>query len=431
MVNNQADSLNEILKKESPSLYQMLSDKGKNAFFPKAGFMKQGIEAAGKKINATIGMAFEDDRSPMRLESIAELINLDPAEIFPYVSSYGLQELRTAWQTLIRKKNPSLQGMMTLPLITNGLTHALSVTAQLFSDPGDAIIISTPFWGNYNLVFTFGFDVAIKLYDTFTGKNYNINGLKKQLEDQKGKQILLFNFPHNPTGYTPTEQETDDITEEILKSAQSGNQVIVILDDAYFGLVYEDGIYKESLFSNLIDLHENILAIKVDGATKEDYAWGLRVGFITYGSKALTPDVCQILEDKTAGTIRGSVSNISRLTQRLLLHAIQSGSYATEKQKKYDCLKSRFKKVQETLKANKEKFQKVFSPLPYNSGYFMCVELAPELDAEKVRKRLLEKYDTGVISLQNIIRIAYSAVPEKEIPVLFKNIYQACLEEMN
>ena len=48
-----------------------------------------------------------------------------------------------------------------------------------------------------------------------------------------------------------------------------------------FGLVYENGIFKESLFSKLADLHENVLAVKVDGATKEDYAWGFRVGFIT------------------------------------------------------------------------------------------------------------------------------------------------------
>ncbi len=77
MGNSQADSLNEILRKESPVIYQMLSAKGKNAFFPKTGIMKQGIEASGKKINATLGMAFEDDGSPMRLESIADFINLE------------------------------------------------------------------------------------------------------------------------------------------------------------------------------------------------------------------------------------------------------------------------------------------------------------------------------------------------------------------
>ena len=39
--------------------------------------------------------------------------------------------------------------------------------------------------------------------------------------------------------------------------------------------LYEEGIEKESLFTYLCDLHENVLAIKIDGATKEDYVWGL------------------------------------------------------------------------------------------------------------------------------------------------------------
>jgi len=430
MGNSQADSLNEILRKESPVLYQMLSAKGKNAFFPKTGIMKQGIEASGKKINATLGMAFEDDGSPMRLKSIADFINLDPAQVFPYVSSYGLKELRAAWQDSIREKSPSIKGTMSLPLTTNGLTHGLGVTGYMFVDPGEAVIVPTPFWGNYNLVFSAAYGAAIKSYNAFSDGAFNTQGLQSRLSEQKGKQILLFNFPHNPTGYTLTNQETDDVVETLLNSAENDNQIVVILDDAYFGLVYEEGIFQESLFAKLYDLHENILAIKIDGATKEDYAWGLRVGFITYGSKILTPGSCQALEDKTAGTIRGSVSNISHLSQRLILNAIQSENYAQEKQKKYDFLKCRFEKVRETLEANRERFEKVFTPLPFNSGYFMCVKLAPGLEAEKVRRRMLEDFDTGVISIQNIIRIAFSAVPEKEIPALFENIYQACFQEL-
>jgi hypothetical protein len=56
----------------------------------------------------------------------------------------------------------------------------------------------------------------------------------------------------------------------------------------------------------------------------------------------------------------------------------------------------------------------------------MCVKLREGLDGEAIRKILLDKYDTGLINLNNIFRIAFSAAAEKDIPELFENIYNAC-----
>lgn len=56
----------------------------------------------------------------------------------------------------------------------------------------------------------------------------------------------------------------------------------------------------------------------------------------------------------------------------------------------------------------------------------MCIELRGGLKAEEVRKILLEKYSTGVIVFGNLIRIAFSAVPESKISQLIENIHLAC-----
>jgi len=77
--------------------------------------------------------------------------------------------------------------------------------------------------------------------------------------------------------------------------------------------------------------------------------------------------------------------------------------------------------------AQRSEFAKVFTSLPYNSGYFMCLQLR-NIDAEAVRKQLLENYDTGVIALQGLIRIAYSSLPAAMIPQFFDNIYRACVD---
>jgi len=48
------------------------------------------------------------------------------------------------------------------------------------------------------------------------------------------------------------------------------------------------------------------------------------------------------------------------------------------------------------------------------------------LKAEAIRKILLDKYSTGVIVFENLIRLAFSAVPQSKIQELIENIYLAC-----
>jgi len=428
-LNPEAEELNTIIKESKPTIYRLLSEKGKAIFFPKKGNLTQGAEAKGKKINATIGMAIEDDGTPMRLPAIANEVSLDPKNVFPYASSYGLRDLRKTWQKLIREKNPSLKGKISLPVVTNGLSHGLSMVGYLFTDPGNKIVVTDVLWENYTLIFEHGYSARLQPFNIFKNGCFDTGSLKNTLAKQEGKQIILLNFPHNPTGYTLTEEEAHKVTEIIRESAERGNEIVAVLDDAYFGLSYETGICKESPFSKLADVHENVLAIKLDGATKEDYAWGLRVGFVTYASKGANEKTYQALEDKTAGAIRGSISNASHLSQSLLLRAITSDAYKDEKREKYNLLKRRFDKVQEVLSRNKKNYSNYFSALPFNSGYFMCIELREGLNAERIRQTLLNKYSTGVIAVGNLLRIAFSSVPEKDIPTLFNNIYNACKKE--
>jgi len=76
-MNPQAEELNKIVREKSSVVFDLLSERGKNIFFPKKGILGQTAEAKGTKINATIGAAVEDDGSPMRLEAIASKINMD------------------------------------------------------------------------------------------------------------------------------------------------------------------------------------------------------------------------------------------------------------------------------------------------------------------------------------------------------------------
>jgi len=315
--------------------------------------------------------------------------------------------------------------VISTPIATNGITHGISIAGYLFADENDSVILSNLYWENYNLIFENGYGARVELFELFDGERFNISSFKKKINEiQQGKVIILLNFPNNPSGYTPLDNEIGLIVNEILLLAEKGKKVVVLIDDAYFGLVYEGDVFKESIFTKLANLHKSVLAVKLDGATKEDFVWGFRVGFITYGIKDGTNELYEAMENKTAGAIRGNISNISHLSQSLLQTVYMHENYQTSKQNKYDILKLRYKILKDSLQ--QAKYSEYLKPLPFNSGYFMCLKLKKGINTEQLRAHLLNKYSTGVIALGDVIRLAFSAVPKQKIPEMVENLYNAC-----
>lgn len=426
----QAEELNRIIKSHSPTVYELLSRKGKAIYFPRKGILAQGMAAKGKDINATIGTAYEDDGSPMVLPSIARLLELNGKDAFPYAPSQGVKALRDKWEELLRVKNPSLGTKeISLPLVTCALTHGLSMVGYMFVEEGDEIITADLYWENYDLVFSNAYGAELKCFNFFKNKVFDIDSFRETINaSSTGKKIVVLNFPNNPSGYTPTKETGKEIIDVLKKAAEAGNKLVVVLDDAYFGLAFEDDIFTESLFAQLADCHENLLAVKIDGITKEEYAWGFRVGFLTYGVKNGNKELYKALEDKTAGAVRGNISNSPHPSQSLALIALQSETYQMEKERNKEKIKERYLKVKEILKAHQE-YEQYFEALPFNSGYFMCIKLK-NLDTDKVWELLLNKYSTGVIcySEKSLLRIAFASTPLAKLEKLFANIHSACID---
>lgn len=425
-MNPQAEELNKIIREKNTVVYDLLSERGKNIFFPKKGILGQTADAKGTRINATIGAAIEDNGSPMRLESIAKNVNLDPSRVFPYAPSFGRPDIRAKWKSMIYEKNPGIGTKeLSLPVVTNALTHGMSMAGYLFVNEGEKVIVPDLFWGNYNLILTHAYGAVLQKYKLFKGNHLDLDAFKASLEEGGiGKKILILNFPNNPTGYSPSVDEVKAMAEIIKESAEKGNKIVIFSDDAYFGLVYEEGVEKESIFSFMCDLHKNVLAVKIDGPTKEDYVWGFRVGFMTYGIKGGDAEFYAAMEAKTAGAVRGNISNAANVSQSLLLSAFEDNAYFDQKGEKYKIMLQRYRAVKEAL--TDEKYQGYFTALPFNSGYFMCIQLAEGLDGEKIRQILIEKYSIGIINLNNTIRIAFSAVAAMDVKELFDGIYNAC-----
>ncbi len=427
-MDNQAFSLNNTIEKLNSNVLEMLSERGKNIFFPKLGILAQSAQAKGKAINATIGEAVEDDGTSMHLPEFDDLVNMPTANIFPYAPSFGKPEFRSLWKESIYRKNPSLKDtVISNPIATNGLTHGISMAGYLFANEGDTVLLSNHYWENYNLILENSYGAKVSTFELFENGGFNVSDFSKKLNEIEGEKIImLLNFPNNPAGYTPLTTEIKAIVAEIKKVADKGKKVVVIIDDAYFGLVYEESVFTESIFVELANLSENVLAVKLDGPTKEDYVWGFRVGFITYAIKGGNAELYEALENKTAGAVRGNISNISQLSQSLLYKVYTAPTYEESKNKKFEILKNRYQILRKEL--SNTDYTEYFASLPFNSGYFMCIELKKGLVAEEIRKHLLENYSTGVIVLGSVIRLAFSAVPQSKLPELVENIYKACVD---
>jgi len=423
-MNELAQDLNVQIQQENPHVYELLSNLGKNMYFPK-GILTQTADAKQKafRYNATIGIATEQDQ-PMFLPIIQEtLANYNPKDLYPYAPPAGKPELRQLWREKILNESPSLQDKsFSMPIVTSALTHGLSIVADLFLDENDPLVLPDKLWGNYNLIFGVRRGAKNVTFPFYTEQGtFNTQGMKEALLSKLdyGKAIVLLNFPNNPTGYTPNEQEAEEIVMALQEVAQQGMNLAVITDDAYFGLFFEDSI-KESLFARIANIHPRILAIKVDGATKENYLWGFRVGFLTYASKY--PAVLNALEKKTLGIIRGTISSASHPAQTFVINALRSTDFQIQKQEKFEILKKRACKVKQIL--DHGDFYDAWDYYPFNSGYFMCLKLKG-VKAEALRLHLLEQYGVGVISLgENDLRVAFSCVEEQELKQLFDLIYQ-------
>lgn len=434
-LNPLAKALNESLEQASPEIYSMLSALGKRLYFPK-GILAQSAEAKSKakRFNATIGIATEG-AEPMFLPSIHGSLNgVSVDEAYNYAPPSGRMKLRELWQAKQLEENPAMRGKnVGLPMVTAAITHGLALVGDLFIDPGDVLIAPDQLWDNYSLTYETRMGGKIETFPLFTNNGFNVKGLEDTLRTQgtaHKKLIVILNFPNNPTGYMPTPAEGQLIVAAIEAQAKAGTKLVVVCDDAYFGLFYHLGgrSLTESLFGDLCNLHKNILPVKLDGATKELFVWGLRCGFLTFGVGPVeNPKAAlEALDTKTRADIRSAISNSPMLSQSLVEKALGSAKIADERKQKLAVLEARAKEVDRV--ARDSRFAQSWEVYPFNSGYFMLIKIKG-VDAGKLREHLLEKHATGLISTSDTdLRVAFSCLEVGQVQPLFETVHAAIVE---
>jgi aspartate/methionine/tyrosine aminotransferase len=307
------------------------------------------------------------------------------------------------------------------------------LVGDLFIDAGDVMIAPDQLWDNYSLTFETRLGAKIETFPLFKGTGFNVEAFANALQTHgaKNKKLhVMLNFPNNPTGYMPTAEEGKGIVAALHAQAKAGTKLVVYCDDAYFGLFYHLGgeSLTESLFGQLCNLHPNLLPIKLDGATKELFVWGLRCGFVTFGLGSDKNDkaVLDVLDAKARASIRSAISNSPMISQSLVEKALGSAAIAEERKEKLNVLRERAEAVHKV--ARESRFSSSWDVYPFNSGYFMLIKVKG-VDANKLREHLLDKHATGLIcTAPTDLRIAFSCLDVTQVTPLFETIDAAVKE---
>lgn len=424
------EEINQAVEAASPPFFEALSDLGRRAAYP-PDIPFQASQARGKTYNGTIGQITDGRGAAISLPSMSKvmagLTGEDLSRAFLYSPVPGIEEVRERWREWQRRGQPESKPS-TLPCVTNGLAHGLSIVADLFAGEGTPLAVPGPFWGNYRQTFVTRRGATLLTAPVYVDGRFNTNAIAEALSDRPAGRpaIAILNLPTNPSGYSPTADERRELARSLNGLAEKG-PLVVICDDAYAGLVFEEEIPRESMFWELIGRHENLIPIKVDGATKEFSFFGGRVGFLTF---ALPPDsaIAAALDSKVKCLVRATVGSPVAPSQMVLLQALRQSDIADEVeavrlllQERYSILKTALAKVDTSL----------LRPLPFNSGCFALVEIPVELglEAERVRQHLLEHHDTGVVAIDpNYIRIAFCSVLSEALAELVRRVELAVSE---
>ena len=186
------------------------------------------LRASGQTVHAFHGgEPYFDTPEPIKYAMIRALVENKTR----YAPSSGIEPLRAALAKKLREKN-HLEANPEEVIVTAGGAHALHVAFQCVLNPGDDVLIFSPFWTPIRDMVT-GAEARALLVPTATARRTGLTPTLEQFSTPNTRAIY-YNTPQNPSGTVFTRAEA----EEVAAFAKKHN-LIVIADEAYEDLVYE------------------------------------------------------------------------------------------------------------------------------------------------------------------------------------------------
>jgi aspartate aminotransferase len=261
----------------------------------------KSLQAAGRPV-ISYAAGEPDFPTPDHIVEAALLAVRDPKN-HRYTPAAGLPELREAIAEKT-KRDSGIEVVASQVVVTNGGKQAVYQAFATLLDPGDEVLVPTPYWTTYPEAIALAGGVQV---DVFAGADQEYLVTVDQLEAARTprSKVLLFVSPSNPTGAVYTPDQVRAIGEWA-----DAHGLWVIADEIYQNLTY-DGVRAVSIVEAVPALADR--TILVNGVAKTYAMTGWRLGWMVGPADAM----------KAAANLQSHLtSNVSNISQRAALAAL-------------------------------------------------------------------------------------------------------------
>lgn len=265
---------------------------------------KLGRELAAKGINV-ISLSFgePDFHTPQNIKDAAKQAMDENYTYYTPVSGYP--ELRKAIANKLKQENNLDYGIDQI-VVSTGAKQALANALMCLVNPGEEVIIPTPYWVSYSEMVKLAEGTSVFI-DTGIESNFKITAEQLQAAITPKSKVFMFSSPCNPTGSVYSRQELASLAEVFEKHPD----IYIIADEIYEHI-------------NFVDQHESIAqfpAIKdrvivINGFSKAYAMTGWRIGYLAASREIAAAT------DKLQGQFTSATCSI---TQRAAIAAYQDG----------------------------------------------------------------------------------------------------------
>ncbi|OGW33993.1 MAG: aspartate aminotransferase [Nitrospirae bacterium GWD2_57_9] len=221
-----------------------------------------------------------------------------------YTPAGGTDELKDAVIEKFKTDN-GLAYERAQVLISCGAKHSLYNIAEALFDPGDEVIIPSPYWVSYPDQVLLN-DATPVIVETTEQEGFRISAAKLEKAVTKKTKALVLNSPSNPTGLAYDRKTLEEIAAIAVK-----HRIYVISDEIYEKLLY-DGFKHFSIASLGPEIKD--LTIVVNGVSKSHSMTGWRIGYAA-GPKDVISAMANIQSQST--------SNPASISQKAALEALR------------------------------------------------------------------------------------------------------------
>lgn len=382
-----------------------------DAIFAIAGKAQDAIKKYGKEnvTNSTLGALMDDEGKLIAFDSVFGVLkNMPNEEISAYAPIAGMPEyLEAVEETLFMGYKPDAH---IRSVATPGGSGALKVAMWNYTDLGDEILTSDWYWSPYKTISEEA-GRKISTFKLFSDEgHFNVSDFKAKFKDVLSRQdrlMAIINTPaQNPTGYSVSDEEWDEILDFVKEEAKNPDKKIILLvDTAYIDFAGEAD-EKREFFTKFSDLPNNIFTMVAYSTSKGYTMYGLRLGAIVgISSNEVIADEFKIAALHSG---RANWSNGNRGAMLVVSEIFNNKELLEEYTNEKNINKVMLRKRAEAFVEAAEEIG--LEILPYRDGFFVSL---PCDKPYEISEALTEK-NIFMVPLAKGIRFAVCAVSEEK-----------------